>query len=125
MILGNYYSALEFALVNDNYNRKKSEDCYIYEFKDPALPSLFSNYGIPNTEMLFSLSVKQKQNLILEDEFDYKNFNLKRKYYYKEDVLEKVQYIIWNKQTQIQKIFYEMYKYSNVDNTSEMSKQHE
>lgn len=111
MILGNYYSALEFALTNDSYNRKKSEDCYIYEFKVPASPSLFSNYGIPNTEVLLSLSVKQKQDLILEDEFDYQNFNIKRKYYYKKEVLEKVQYIVWNKQTQTQKIFYDVYKY--------------
>lgn len=111
MILSNYYSTLEFALINDSFSLKKSENCYVYKFKVPDTLLLFSNYGIPDTEVLLSLSVKLKQNLILEDEFDYKNFNIKRKYYYKEDILKKVQITVWNKQAKTQKIFYDIYKY--------------
>lgn len=112
LILHSYYNDICFALLNKNVRLKSmNSNTYIYEFQEPSSPSLFIRCGIPRDENLISLTIRKEGNMIMEDEFNFQNFSLKRMYFYNEHLLEKVEYIIVNKKDKKTLQHYKTYEY--------------
>ncbi|HBX21778.1 MAG TPA: hypothetical protein DEF88_15175 [Porphyromonadaceae bacterium] len=99
--------------INDNYHFSKcylkdidlllnSEPIYengVYKFPDGMIPSILLNYGIPYNENLYSFSFKIKENLIIEDSFDFLHYFIRRKYNYDNNILQKVIIEVHNKKS--------------------------
>ncbi len=84
-----YLANLEFLLSKKPEKHEKR-----YQFKGGIIPSLFTQYGIPNDGLLQAFSFKIEDNMIKSDSFMYENLTLSRNYKYESGLLKEVKIFV-------------------------------
>jgi len=93
---------LESTPLKDNNN--------VFHFREGIKPSLFSEYGIPYNENLYSFTFTINNNLIENDYFLFENYEVKRNYKYNKRQLEFVYITVINKKKSNSLSYTEQYK---------------
>jgi hypothetical protein len=84
-----YTIHLEYLL---SLNPKSFRDSFW--FSDSLRPMIFASFGIPHECLIKSFKYEMQDNLLKEDQFYFDCCRLKRKYFYKDNMLEKVEIVI-------------------------------
>lgn len=87
-----YLATLNFLLAK---NPKQTANGFLFD--GGIIPSLFTHYGIPYDEPLFTFDYTIKEGVIKSDSFVYGDYDLIREYEYKSGVLKEVKIVVANR----------------------------
>lgn len=73
-----------------NAKSKVMNSLYVDVYTYNNIPSILMQYGIPVNEYLISATTYIKDNVLVKDEFNFKNYHLIRVYSYKNNILDNV-----------------------------------
>lgn len=94
-----YYNDILYCFGFKNKTLVNKGNDHLVKFQRGYAPSIMTDYGVPYNEILLSIKYRINNNILLRDECDFKNYNVKREFIYENNYLSEVIVFFTNKRS--------------------------